>query len=84
MWKGRPVISGDTGGIAVQLIHGYTGYAVNSPAGVAFYIKRLLNEPQRIDAIGHQAKEFVRNRFLLTRHVQDYLGIMIHLARGTA
>jgi trehalose synthase len=84
MWKGKPVIGGDTGGITVQLIHGYTGYTVNSPAGAAFYIKRLLNEPERIDAMGRQAKEFVRNRFLVTRHVQDYVGIMIHLARGTA
>ncbi|MDK2745405.1 MAG: glycosyltransferase [Nitrospira sp.] len=84
MWKGKPVIGGDTGGITVQLIHGYTGYTVNSPAGTAFYIKRLLNEPERMEAIGRQAKEFARNRFLVTRHVQDYLGIMIHLARGTA
>jgi len=84
MWKGKPVIGGDTGGITVQLIHGYTGYTVNSPAGTAFYIKRLLNEPERMEAIGHQAKEFARNRFLVTRHVQDYLGIMIHLARGAA
>ncbi|OQW32276.1 MAG: glycosyl transferase family 1 [Nitrospira sp. SG-bin1] len=82
MWKGKPVIGGDTGGITVQLIHGYTGYTVNSPAGAAFYIKRLLNEPERIEVIGRQAKEFARNRFLVTRHVQDYLGVMIHLARG--
>jgi len=84
MWKGKPVIGGDTGGITVQLIHGYTGYTVNSPAGAAFYIKRLLNEPERIEAIGRQAKEFARNRFLITRHVQDYLGVMIHLAQGKA
>ena len=84
MWKGKPVIGGDTGGITVQLMHGYTGYTVNSPAGTAFYIKRLLNEPERMEIIGRQAKEFARNRFLITRHLQDYLGIMIQLARRTA
>jgi trehalose synthase len=84
MWKGKPVIGGETGGITVQLIHGYTGYTVNSPEGAAFYIKRLLNEPERIEAIGRQAKEFARNRFLITRHVQDYLGIMIHLTHAHA
>lgn len=83
MWKGKPVIGGDRNGITVQLVHGYTGYTVSSPEGAAFYIKRLLNEPQQIEAIGRRAKEFARNRFLITRHVQDYLGAMIHLTQGT-
>ncbi|MGQ0809864.1 MAG: glycosyltransferase [Nitrospiraceae bacterium] len=79
MWKGKTVIGGETGGITVQIIQGQTGYMVNSPEGAAFQIKRLLNEPQRITLIGRQAKEYARHRFLITRHLQDYLGLMIHL-----
>ena len=48
LWKGKPVIGGETGGITVQVIPGRTGYTVNSPEGAAFYIKRLLNEPEQI------------------------------------
>lgn len=83
MWKGKPVIGGETGGIMVQVIPGQTGYTVNSPEGTAFYIKRLLNHPERLAAIGQQAKEYARHRFLITRHLQDYLGVMTWLYRAT-
>ena len=79
MWKGKPVIGGETGGITAQVIHGKTGYIVNSPEGAAFYIKHLFN----MAAIGRQAKEYSRHRFLITRQLQDYLGVMIHLSRST-
>jgi len=82
LWKGKPVIGGETGGITVQIIPGRTGYTVHSPEGTAFYIKRLLNEPEQVAAMGVQAKEYARHRFLITRHMQDYLGLMIYLSEG--
>ena len=82
MWKGKPVIGGATGGITVQVIPGETGYTVSSPEGAAFYAKRLLNEPDRLAVMGRQAKEYVRHRFLITRHLQEYLAVIIQLCRG--
>jgi trehalose synthase len=82
LWKGKPVIGGETGGITAQIIPGRTGYTVNSPEGTAFYVKRLLNEPEQIAAMGVQAREYARHRFLITRHLQDYLGLMIYLKEG--
>lgn len=82
LWKGKPVIGGETGGITVQIIPGMTGYTVNSPEGAAFYTKRLLNEPERLAAMGLQAREYARQRFLITRHLQDYLAIMVHLCQA--
>lgn len=84
LWKGKPVIGGQTGGITVQVIPGVTGFTVNSPEGAAFYTKRLLNEPDLMTAIGNQGKEYARHRFLITRHLQDYLGVMTHLSRAAA
>lgn len=84
LWKGKPVIGGQTGGIMVQVIPGVTGYTVNSPEGAAFYTKRLLNDPELMAVLGRQAKEYARERFLITRHLQDYLGLMIHLSGGRA
>lgn len=84
LWKGKPVIGGQTGGIMVQIIPGVTGYTVNSPEGAAFYTKRLLNDPELMAVLGRQAKEYARERFLITRHLQDYLGLMIHLSEGRA
>ncbi len=82
LWKGKPVIGGQTGGITVQLIPGVTGFTVNSPEGAAFYAKRLLNEPDLMTAVGRQGREYARHRFLITRHLQDYLGMMIHLSQA--
>jgi len=79
LWKGKPVIGGETGGITVQIIPGLTGYTVNSPEGAAFYARLLLNDPDRMAAMGQQAKEYARHRFLITRHLQDYVGLMIAL-----
>ncbi len=80
LWKGKPVIGGATGGIMVQLIPSETGYTVSSPEGAAFYAKRLLNAPEQIKVMGEKAREYARHRFLLTRHVQDYVGLMISLS----
>ena len=58
LWKGKPVIGGETGGITAQLIPGVTGFSVNSPEGAAFHTRRLLNEPEWIDALGQRGKEY--------------------------
>jgi trehalose synthase len=79
LWKSKPVIGGETGGITVQVIPGMTGYLVNSPEGAAFYAKRLLNEPELMTNMGLQGREYARHRFLITRQLQEYLGLMIHL-----
>ena len=79
LWKGKPVIGGETGGITIQLIPGVTGFTVNSPEGAAFYTRRLLNEPELMAVLGRQGKEYARHRFLITRHLQEYLGHLIYL-----
>lgn len=81
LWKGKPVIGGATGGITLQVIPGVTGYAVNCPEGAAFHIRQLLNQPELIAQMGINGREYARHRFLITRHLRDYLGLMIHLVR---
>jgi trehalose synthase len=84
MWKGKPVIGGKIGGITAQVIHGKTGYTINPPEGAPFHIKHLFDDLELMAAIGRQAKEYARHRFLITRQLQDYLGVMIHLSRQAA
>lgn len=79
MWKGKPVIGGYAGGITVQLIHGITGYLVNSVEGAAFWARYLLNNPDVMERIGHDAREYARSEFLITRHLADYMAIMVSL-----
>lgn len=84
LWKGKPVIGGQTGGITAQVIPDTTGYTVSSAEGAAFYTKRLLNNPELAAALGRQGREYARHRFLITRHLQEYLGLIIHLTRHAA
>lgn len=75
MWKGKPVIGGAVGGIPLQIIHGVTGFLVNSVEGAAFRVRQLLNNPEIAGKMGETAREHVRTNFLLTRQIRDYLSI---------
>lgn len=77
MWKGKPVIAGAVGGITLQIIHNFTGILVHSIEGTAYQIRYLLNNPQLAKKIGRYAKEQVREKFLITRNLRNYLLLMI-------
>jgi trehalose synthase len=79
MWKGKPVIGGAVGGIVLQLRDYHTGFLVSSPEGCAFCIRYLLHRPEMARRMGQTAREFVRAHFLITRHLRDYLTLMILL-----
>jgi trehalose synthase len=73
MWKNKPVIGGAVGGIPLQIVHGVTGFLVHSADGAAFRIRQLLNNPAMAQRMGERGREYVRNNFLITRQVRDYL-----------
>jgi len=75
MWKGKPVIGGAAGGIPLQIVHGVTGFLVHSVEGTAFRIRQILNNPEMAKKMGEKGKEHVRQNFLITRQVRDYLSV---------
>ncbi|ADW18037.1 trehalose synthase (ADP-glucose) [Desulfobulbus propionicus DSM 2032] len=77
MWKGKPVIGGDTGGIRLQVINHHTGFLVNTPEGAALRIRYLLKNRDRLEEMGRKAQSFALNNFLVTRHLREYLTLMI-------
>ena len=82
MWKGKPVIGGDVGGIRLQVINHHTGFLVNTPEGAALRIRYLLHQPEKIGEMGAKARAFVRDNFLITRHLREYLTLMVALLHG--
>jgi len=82
MWKGKPVIGGEVGGIRLQVMDHRTGFLVNSPEGAALRIRYLLHRPNVRLQMGRHARKFVRDNFLLTRHLRDYLALMVSLLKG--
>lgn len=81
MWKGKPVIGGYAGGLSQQIIHDVTGYIVHSVEGAAFRIRHLLNNRELIPRLGATGREHVRRGFLITRHLLDYLALIVRLTR---
>ncbi len=73
MWKGKPVVGSNVGGIKRQVVHGVTGYLVNTVEGAAWRIRQLLANAELRESMGNHAIERVRHRFLIIRHLRDYL-----------
>jgi trehalose synthase len=85
LWKGKPVIGGNAGGITAQVEDGHTGYLVNSIEGAAYWIRYLLEHPEVCRRMGEIGREHVRRNFLMTRSLRNYLTlgiVMVHNARG--
>jgi len=82
MWKGKPVIGGDTGGIRLQVMNHHTGFLVRSPEGAALRIRYLLHHRDKMAEMGAKARTFVRDHFLLTRQLREYLTMMVSLQHG--
>jgi trehalose synthase len=75
MWKGKPVIGSDVGGIRLQIIDGETGYLVDDVDGCAKRIVDLLSDREEAMEMGRVARAFVKERFLSTRDIDDHLAL---------
>jgi trehalose synthase len=79
LWKRKPVIGGAVGGIKLQIIDGVTGFLVHSPEGAANRIAQLLGDRKLREKMGENGYQHVRQNFLVTRQVKDYLLTMLAL-----
>ena len=79
LWKAKPVIATATGGIPLQIEHRHSGILAYSTAGMAHYLMELLSEPEYAATLGMNGREHIRNNFLITRHIKDYLCLFISL-----
>lgn len=77
IWKRKPVVGGAVGGIRLQLLNGVTGFLVHSPEGAANRTIELLNDPALCEAVGNAGHDHVKENFLTTRHMRDYLLLML-------
>jgi trehalose synthase len=82
LWKGKPVVGGNTGGIRLQVVNHHTGFLVSSPEGAALRIRYLLKNVLERQEMGRKARAFVRENFLLTRQLREYLTLMVGLRHG--
>ncbi len=78
LWKGKPVVASNVGGIPLQIKDGENGFLVepNDLQGFADRIVQILKEPKLAQKLGENAKETVRDKFLITRLLEDYLDLL--------
>jgi trehalose synthase len=82
MWKGKPVVGGNAGGIPLQVIDGETGFLVDSVEACAEKVLYLLEHPKESARMGAAAREHVRHNFLTTHHLANYLRLFNRLVAG--
>ena len=73
LWKGKPVIAGNVGGIPFQIKGGDTGYFYQNPQITAQKIIYLLDNRQAAEKIGRRARRYVQEHFLIVDRITDYL-----------
>jgi len=76
MWKGASVIGGNTGGIRCQIEDGVNGFLVSSIEEAAKRIVQLVKDKELRVQLGKKARETVRQKFLLTRYLEQYLDLL--------
>jgi trehalose synthase len=76
MWKGTPVIGGNVGGIRYQIEDGVNGFLVSSVEEAAGRVVQLVKDRKLREELGKKAKETVRQKFLLTRYLEQYLDLL--------
>lgn len=79
MWKKKPVVGGDVGGIRLQVINRFNGFRVRSPEGAAIRIRYLLTHRWKRERMGVNARQYVLENFLITGQLRNYLSLLISL-----
>src|SRR5215216_3848195 len=76
MWKGAAVVGGNVGGIRRQIKDGENGFLVESVDQAAQRIVQVLGDPALRERLGARAKETVRNNFLMSRLLEDWIDLL--------
>ncbi|HEY6745731.1 MAG TPA: glycosyltransferase [Mycobacteriales bacterium] len=79
MWKSRPVVASDVGGIQDQIHDGHDGLLITEPRDLDAFgdaVARLLADPALAQRLGDTAHETVRTRFLGDRHLEQYAALL--------
>ena len=75
LWKARPFIGGNVGGIPLQVQDGQTGFLVDNAQDCAQRALEILKDPDLGRRLGRTGKEHVRTHFLTPRLLRDWLKI---------
>ncbi len=76
LWKGTPVVAGNTGGIPLQMQNGIGGFLVDSVEECAERVAYLLTHSDEAEAIARRGWERVRDNFLMPQLLLNELKLV--------
>jgi len=78
LWKGTPVVASNVGGIPLQIEDGVSGFLLEPEDydGFADAVLKLLKDDELARRMGQAGREKVREKFLITRLLEDYITLM--------
>jgi trehalose synthase len=79
LWKARPTVAGNVGGIVTQIENGRTGWLVNSSEECGAACLEILADPRVARERALAGKEHVRRHFLTPRLLRDRLALFNRL-----
>lgn len=80
LWKARPIVAGNVGGIPLQVVDGETGWLVNSAEECAARCLDIFRDGDSARAMARRGKQHVRHDFLSPRLLRDWLNVFTKLA----
>jgi len=79
LWKKKPVVASNVGGIPLQIKHKYSGLLCHSLDGAAFELKQFLSSPAYAKKMGENGHQHIKDNYLLTRHLREYMLLFLSL-----
>jgi trehalose synthase len=79
LWKARPVVAGNAGGIPLQMTGNLSHYLINSIQECAEKVIELLKDPDLADRLGEEGRAHIKSNFLMPRLVRDELRLVKRL-----
>jgi trehalose synthase len=76
LWKGTPVVGNPQGGLPLQVRDGVDGYLADDVEETAARLVELVRDPGLAIEMGRAGRERVRERFLVTRALEDELRVL--------
>lgn len=83
LWKGTPVVGGNVGGIPNQIVEDKNGFLVADAEECAAKVKLLLRDKEKRKRMGEFGREYVRENFLISRHLLDHIKLCKRILRGS-
>ncbi|WP_428897251.1 trehalose synthase [Parelusimicrobium proximum] len=82
LWKRKPVVVSDVGGLPLQVQDGVTGLVCPGKKSCISQLEKLISDPAGAKALAEAGHNDVKQNFLITRHIKELFTIINQVYKG--